>query len=1184
MNKRIVCVLLTLIMLVGLVPMAASAASLSVSERAITVLKQMQNYSKECKAYGTEYRNGYGTICTEKGSDHTQHSISETKADTALRNKLKELDATVNASGLSLNQNQHDALVVLSYDIGTAWLNGTGVLKSAVSQGLTGNAFINAIGHTTGSSSSANWKVGEVSRRMIEANMYLNGTYSNVAPSNYTYVNYDVNGGTMAEGTDGKYTQYFDKNLNATPAPVPTRSGYIFLGWYQDGGKTWVPKLSAYQGGTSAELTAQWQTPGISYTEAKEVYNWLSLSMLANKYIYDNPADCTITGTQTDSNVIIDRDFIDANGARWGRLQNGKGWVLVSGSANGKSQFDIDVTVTVTNSYVRSRVNASVSSAQNGTYKQGDKLRIVETANGSGFLWGQVANEYNETIGWVALMYTNWNAVKDDPAASNTGSSSSSNNTNSDLVATAVVNCKGYLNVRSEAGTDNAIVGALADGDHVDIYEIKFVNGHQWGRTSEGWILLTYAKVTMLNTKLDYSTSADVLAYTFTGTTLNAMTAHTEASHSSETIGKEIAAGTLVAMSMVKNDAEGNVWGFNGTGWLPLNSVIMDVAKYVVVSDSASVRSAANSSASTVEKIVKGVELDISEIAVVDATIWGKTEKYGGWVNLASKYVQRSNAPVIENVASENHNTGLVATVINTGSVKVRSTGAIYGSVKGTLSNGTTVAVWEANDDCSWYKVDSNRNGEYDYEADGWVSAKYLSVYEGTVEGDEDSSSSSNGSTTGSTGTAAVETGMGIVANTYTGVNVRQGAGTGYATTGKLLTGSTVEILEVTTTATSKWGRTEKGWVCMDYITMISKYPIGGTTNDTTTDANAGQNVGGYTSDTQGSTTIVSTPAVYTGIIKGTDVPVLKTADSDAITVATLSNGQNVTIQELKAVTTKTTAEIGEVVDGNATTTTTTVVTEITYWARVNDGWIKNPQDNILLNSLDERIYTVKDSAEVNVRDAANGSIITSIEKGTQVAITTLTIVEDKVWGYAEDLGTNGGWIRLDNMAEGAITVSTSTGNNNSSNNNNTNNTPVLGNGSNTGGYVTNTSGYRYTGKVINTNEVNVRATASTSAKKTTTLKYGESLVIYETTISENMAWGRCDAGWVYLYYVDLTPAVDGIVDARVVYNENTIIYTDSNCSAVAGTYARMSVIDIYEIVGAMARTDKGWVKTTDLL
>jgi hypothetical protein len=131
---------------------------------------------------------------------------------------------------------------------------------------------------------------------------------------------------------------------------------------------------------------------------------------------------------------------------------------------------------------------------------------------------------------------------------------------------------------------------------------------------------------------------------------------------------------------------------------------------------------------------------------------------------------------------------------------------------------------------------------------------------------------------------------------------------------------------------------------------------------------------------------------------------------------------------------------------------------------------------------------------------------------------------------------------------------------------------------------VNNTSGYRYTGKIIRANEVNVRANPSTTASKTTTLKNGQALVVYETTVAENMAWGRCDAGWVYLYYVDLTPTVNGAVDARVVYQDNTIIYTDVNCSAVAGSYSRMSTIDIYEIVGKMARTEQGWVNTDNLL
>ena len=1177
MKKRIVCVLLTLIMLMSLVPVTASAASQAVSGNAITVLKQLQKYSSTCTNYGTEWRIGYGTICDRKG-DHPYHTdtFSESDADKALRTKLSELSEAVNSfassAGISLTQGQFDALVVYSYDCGTAWMSGTGVLRSAVVNGLTGNAFLNAIGHCADQSSSTNDdKVTGVARRMIEANMYLNGVYSNVVPGNYTYVSYEVAGGTMAEGTNGSYTQYFDYNTYPTPAPVPTRAGYTFLGWYYDNGGdlTWAPFLSHYMAGKT--LTAYWQ----SGSQAQSVNYWLSKNQLASTAIYETASTKKASvGTVTAATVNVDQDYIDANGVRWSHLVNNAGWVMVGSKVAGSasSGTDIDVTVTVTNSYVNSRVNATIHSATNGRYSKGTELRIINTANADGFLWGQVANSDGEAIGWIALMYTNWSTAKDQ--------TSSSSSTNTNAIATAVVNCPGYLNVRSEAGTDNAIVGALADGDSVDIFEIKFVNGHQWGRTTGGWILLTYAKVTMLNTNLDYSTSADVLAYTFTGTLNTAVTAHTDAAENSDTVGKELAIGTLVAVSMVKNDTEGSIWGFNGTGWIKLSNVNMDVAKYVVICDSVTVRESASSGSTGVEKIVKGVELDIDDIKVVDATIWGHTEKYGGWGNLASKYVQRSNAPTIENVKGET-STGLLATVINTDSVRVRAYGATYGKVTGSLSRGTTVTVWEVNEETGWYKVDSNKNGTYEYEEDGWVAGQYLDVYEGTIGGTASDSSTSTG-TSNSTASTEVETGLGIVANTYSGVNVRTGAGTGNAAVGKLLPGTTVEILEVTTKGTAKWGRTDKGWVCMDYITMISKYAVGGTTEST--ESTAGQNSGGYTSNTEGNTTTVSTPAVYTGYVRYA-VDVKKTADEDALTVSSLNVGESVTIQELVKVTTKKTVEEGTVVDGNATTQTSTVVTNTTYWARVNGGWIIDPASNLELNALDEITYTVTGANEINVRsDAGSNTITTTLDKGTQVAITSLKIVEDKVWGYIEDVGTSGGWVRLDNLSEGAITIASTS--NTTTESTTATTTVVLGSTGNTstGGYVTNSSGYKYTGKVINTDQVNVRSTASTGSSVTTTLKRGAALVIYETTISENMAWGRCDAGWGYLYYVDLTPCVNGAVDARVVYNDNTIVYSDVNCSSVAGTYSRMSVIDIYEIVGTMARTDLGWVKTTDLL
>ena len=1147
MKKRIMCAMLTLIMLVSLVPMGASAAGKAISESAITVLKQLETYDSKCTQYGTEYRNGYGTICSQKG-DHAAHKINEKTADKALRAKLAELDAAVNAfsakTGKTLTQGQHDALVVFSYDVGTSWMNGTGVMRSAVVNGLVGNDFINTI---CGFKSN-----DDDDRRRVEAGMYLDGLYSSNHPYNYAWVEFDANGGNMVENE----VFYYDYDESITITRTPSKPGHIFMGWYTEGG-AWIRTLNVDT--ARIKLVAHWQS--IASPSYSDVEYYMNIGAFTSRQPKELPnKDAADKGDKISSGktVKISQEFIDADGNRWCRL-SGSGWVQMGAYSGDSSGVEIDVIVTVTNDYVRSRKNATIHSSQNGTYHKGDKLRIINTDSGDGFLWGQVANDDYEAIGWVALMYTDWNSAKDSNASSGS------------VMATAVINCEGYLNVRREADADSAIVGALAKGDTVDIHEIKFVNGHEWGRTNNGWILLTYAKVTIHQNNLGYSNSADVLAYTFTGAVRNDLYAKADASDAADNVGSKIKKSTKVAISLLKDNG-GEIWGYNGTGWIKKSDIHMDTAQYIVVADAVTVRENAGSSFAGKEKVVKGVELDIVDVKVVDATIWGKTEKYGGWVNLASKYVQRTNAPIIEK-EDDDHVTGLIATVVNTDKVRVRETSSTSSAQVGTLTGGTTVAVWEVNKDEDWYKVDSNKNGTYDYKGDGWVYSKYLDIQKGSVGG-SDKPTENNG-----VGPAAVETGLGIVANTYTGVNVRTGAGTGNAQVGKILAGTTVEILEVKQAGASKWGRVSQGWICMDYVTMVKNYPIAGSNTNTNTNSNAGTNAGGSTTTTEGSTTVSSTPAVYVGATTK-EVEVLKTADKDALSVRTLAVGSKITIQELRKVTTKIVASMGSVVDGNTITETESVTYETTYWARINDGWIADPENSLQLNSLDETIYT-STSGNANVYKTPNGAKHETLDKGAQIAVTTLEIHGDKVWGYVEDIG-NGTWVRLDEVAEGAIDTTPAPTQPQAPSNQ-----LVLGSTGNTAnngtnGFVNNAGGYRYTGTVIRTNSVNVRATASQTATLTTTLKGGAALVIYETTINEGMAWGRCDAGWVYLYYVDLQPC-NNAVDAKVVYNENTIAYTDANCSAVAGTYSRMSVVDIYEVVGNMAKTDLGWVHTDNL-
>ena len=1153
MKKRFVCALLALVLLVGLVPVTAAAAENKISEAAITVLKQLTTFKDTCYyVTGSEFRTGYGTVCKEKhhfnttgqpqDTDKNVHTITQKQADTALRAYLTELDKQVNSfaakNNLTLTQNQHDALVVYTHGAGTAWLSGTGALKSAIVSKASTNELLNVM---------SSLKDGQYARHQVEVNMYVNGVYSNVIPTQYKTVKYDVNtddpNAKIAAGNGSTYSMRFDASKTISHVTA-SRPGYKFLGWYTEpfDGRL-MPKLNVACVDDSINprengqytLYAYWQDTSDTHGVAV-VYPMLASDLLSTT-VYARPEDGS--DAMKDSNgqtvtvsgsIEITQDYLDDKGVRWGFVSAKNGWVKIG----------------------------------------------------------------------VAV---------EDAYADN-------------VIATATVNYNGYLNVRNGAGTDYKIVGALVKNDTVKIYEIKTVNGHRWGRSDAGWICLTYTNLVMLDGRT--VSDAGVAAYAFTGSVSKNVTAYTAAGDSSQKVAFKDAKGnvydnipegssiTITNLAVAsygsgkatwakatwrntEKDKNNNTISVNRNAWIPISdagaalgddewyNVSLDPVKYTVVSDTTSVRKNAGDAAELSFTMNKGVEVEVNKIRLVGENIWGKITvldtvlagKVGtatGWINLASKYVKRSNEITLEEeTKKDDHDTGLIATVIDTDSVRVRKTGALYGAVIGSLRRGTTVRVWESKKD-EWYKLDTNENGVYDYEKDGWVSAKYLNVRVGTLDANKEvTDSSGNTITTDGSGT-------GIVANTYSGVNVRQGAGIGYAAVGKLLPGTQVQILEVKNGGAAKWGRTDKGWVCMDYISMVKYNPAAPETKE---DPSKGTLV-----DSLDSLEKATTTAIYTG--KTTEEcavvrePIVYTPDTDEYTentVRELNAGANVTIHELAAVTRTVKSDKGTLGDSNTVTTVTTT----TYWARTNDGWIQNPEESLTLTALDEQVHTVTGADTLKVREGASQSTdkIAVLKKGDQVKVTKLEIEDDKVWGRVEvEEGT--GWIRMDYVTEGAYYVNETTATEATT----APSEPVMGSTGNTGtgGFVTNSSGYKYKGKVIRASEVNVRATASTSAKKTTTLKNGDALVIYETTISENMAWGRCDAGWIYLYYVDLTPCVAGAVDARVVYNDNTVAYSDVNCTTATGTYARMSVVDIYEIVGKMAKTDLGWINVDNLL
>ena len=1219
MKKRIVCVLLTLIMLVSLVPataLTASAASLKTSEAAITIMKKLAIFKKDCyQVPGTnEFRIGYGTICSEKhkttykdgkvqdSPDAGKHSITQAQADQALRKLILDLDAKVNsfasANSLTLSQCQHDALVLFTFDVGDSWMSGSGVVRSAIVSNASTNDLLKAMSDWAGDQD-------DFRRRKIEVNMYKNGVYSDVTPSSFGTVTYNPDGGVIAPNYATSYTLLFDTSKTSKHIPAPTRNGYKFMGWYSaqyDG--TLAPSLTgSYNGRT---LWAGWQPTSVTANNIKNnlsivhpIKETLKVSQLDSLDVYDIPTKKNVKPFRTinkdTATVTAIKDFIDDDGNRWCKLSAaGDGWVLLKTSGqsdSGNTEYTggkIDVTVTVTNAYVNRRANDSASSALTGSYKAGTKLKIVAT--NAAKTWGQV-EENGVAVGWVALMYTDWSTVYDGSAPSD------ANNTTP--IATATVTYNGYLNARSDPGVDNKIVGGFAKDTTVNVFEIRTVNGHRWGRTSSGWICLTYTNVKMLTDKNVSDTG--VLDYAFEVTLVNAgadlstYVQPTTSSNNSDTIkagttGLKITNAAVVDgviwvkahWTVKETDKDGKTKVIAKSGWATYSNFNLVPTKFTVVSDSLNIRKDAGSGNEFVFKLTKGVEVEVHEIKLAGEEIWGKIvgytpttgsgiENYDGWINLASNYVKRSSKIAIDGGTKAAIGTG---TVVNADSVRIRITGALYGQVLGSINRGTKVAVLGEKD--GWYMIDYDVDNNK--ETDSWIYSQYLEVKMGVVE-------SGTGSTGGTGTTQKTDgTGKGIIANTYAGVNVRSGAGIANAIVGKILNGTEVTILEVKLVGAAKWGRVKQGWICMDYVTMISYDEIPGN-NSNNSGGNKGTGVSSFDEAERTTTT-----AVYTGTVAN-DTKVYKTPDPNLgnNVVREIKKDENITIHELTTVT----LEIyeGDKTDKqNENNDIETVVKQTSYWARINDGWIKDPDANITLNALDEKVHTLTGASELNVRKAAGtgNDSLGKLKKGDQVPVTKLEIVKDSgartltVWGRVETSDGIVGYCDLSYMSEGALyekkeEATTPT----------TPSTPTIGSTGNTGngGFVNNAGGYKYTGKVINTESLNVRVTASTGAKKATTLKKGANLVIYETKISEDMAWGRCDAGWVYLYYVDLTPAGgSSAIDARVVYTDNTIIYTDNAASSVAGTYSRMSVIDIYEYVGDMARTDLGWVSTGNLL
>lgn len=651
MKKRLTCVLLAVLMVAGIlsaVPARVRAASeLTASDECISMIKAMEGFWPTPYWDISQYTVGYGTRCPDEDYErYLEEGITEEEAEQLLRDYIsgseEKLNAFADKYSLTLAQNEFDALIMFSYNMGHAWLSETGTFRSAVINGAKGNELIFAM--TQWCKAGGQIMKSLIQRRLKEANVYLNGVYSTATPSQYGYVLFDANGGSCSV-----YVQGYDAEATASIVAEPTYDGFQFDGWY-----------TAASGGTKVTLLD-------SSTKSKTLYaHWTALSTGETEPETTEPEETTppettvpettapsvsteavtvkVTGTSVNvrkgpgtgygivTSVKVGTELTitetaTGSGYTWGKYS--AGWIClkytnydsVIQEEEEKAEEEVPSviatgTVKLGSGSLRVRSAAGTSSTIVGYLSNGSRVEIYEYKTVSAAQWARIEK------GWISMDYVVLDSAEPEEEETETPAEPT-------VVATGTVSAN-TLYIRSGAGTGYSAVGKLAKGAEVKILEQKSVNGVLWGRIEKGWICLSYVK-------LDAAEPTVIATGTVTGASK-----------------LRIRSGAGTGYSIVGNLSKGDkvtiyekvtigsaIWGKTEKGWICLDYVTLDgqsssgasgTTTKTVTASSLRIRSGAGTGYSIVGYLTAGTKVTITETKTVNGVQWGKISK--GWICL----------------------------------------------------------------------------------------------------------------------------------------------------------------------------------------------------------------------------------------------------------------------------------------------------------------------------------------------------------------------------------------------------------------------------------------------------------------------------------------------------------------------------------------------------------------------
>lgn len=493
---------------------------------------------------------------------------------------------------------------------------------------------------------------------------------------------------------------------------------------------------------------------------------------------------------------------------------------------------------------------------------------------------------------------------------------------------------------------------------------------------------------------------------------------------------------------------------------------------------------------------------------------WGKI-KDGGWINLTY-----TTAPSINSTPTEGTSVTVTAYDVNIR----RGPGTGYTCV-GKANKGDKMVITETatGSGYTWGKF-----------ADGWIALKYTTY--STASGGNSNTDKEENNNTGNTGnnnTGNNNTGSNGTTTKVTGkvtlssgtLNVRSGAGTGNKVVSYYPNGATVEILEQKTVGSTIWGRTNKGWISLDYVKLDAAAENTGNTGSNTgnsgntgnTDSNTGNT--GNTGNTDSNTGNTGSNAGNTGSSGNTGSNTGNTGNSGSNNTGnsgnTGSNAGSTTVitgkinvssgyLNVRKDATTSSAVVGRLYPGSPVVIYEKKTVGSMTWGRISSGWIC--MDYVAVSSETTTNKSVSGTVStggstLRVRSGAGSSytITDYLQDGSRVEILEQKTVNGSTWGRI-----NKGWIMMD-------FVKLDSNNNSDSNTGNSSNT-----GSNTGS--TNTT---KTGTVtLNSGTLNVRAGAGMNHRVVSYLVNGAKVTILETKVVDGMTWGRIATGWVSMNYI----------------------------------------------------------------